>query len=108
MSSKKEQLVIRFVELLVEKAMRNGQTISSWTTMLPAWRRIFSETVPEFLETIGYSVTEGQIDERAEDEHIRLLCDNLSARQRLKVYRQLYALGCRIDAIDRVIAGRSR
>jgi hypothetical protein len=31
------------------------------------------------------------------------LCDNLTARQCLKTYSQLYALGCRIDGIERAI-----
>jgi hypothetical protein len=31
------------------------------------------------------------------------LCQNLTARQRHKTYRQLYALGCRIDSVDRAI-----
>src|ERR1700730_13487599 len=40
-------------------------------------------------------------DERHEDDQIRRLCENLTARPRLKTYSQLYALGCRIDGIER-------
>jgi len=42
-------------------------------------------------------------DERREDEQVRQLCENLSARQQLKTYWQLYALGCRIDGIVNAI-----
>jgi hypothetical protein len=55
------------------------------------------ETVPAFLEELGYRIDEGRIDERSEDEQIRVHCQNLTACQRLKTYRQLYAVGCRID-----------
>jgi polyhydroxyalkanoate synthesis regulator phasin len=70
-----------------------------------AWRQIFVETVRAFLDELGYQITgaDGRIDERHEDEQIRRLCDNLTARQRLKTYSQLYALGCRIDGIERAI-----
>jgi hypothetical protein len=51
----------------------------------------------------GYRLDDGPIDERNEDEQIRMRCENLTARQRLKMYRQLYALGCRIDGIERSI-----
>lgn len=65
---------------------------------------IWAETVSAFLEGLGYHVmADGRIDERNEDEKIRILCENLTARQRLKTYRQLYALGCRIDRIERHI-----
>jgi hypothetical protein len=104
MSAGNEKLVMRFVELLVESATRNGQHVSRWTSMTLVWRRILTETVPAFLDELGYRATaEMPIDERREDEHIRLLCDNLTSRQRLKTYRQLYALGCRIDSVDRAI-----
>ena len=43
------------------------------------------------------------MDERREDKQIRYLCQNLTPRQRLKTYRQLYALGCRIESVDRAI-----
>jgi len=36
-------------------------------------------------------------DLRREDEQIRQLCENLTACQRLKIYRDPYALGCRKD-----------
>jgi hypothetical protein len=103
MNSTDEQLTIRFVELLAEKARSNGQPVSNWAAMPSNWRRVFAETVPAFLRQIGYRVEDGRIDDTHEDEQIRLLCDNLTARQRLKTYRQLYALGCRIDAIERAI-----
>jgi len=48
-------------------------------------------------------MTDGRIDERHEDEQIRVFGENLIARHRLKTYRQLYALGCRIDGIERSI-----
>jgi hypothetical protein len=69
------------------------------------WRQIFVETVRSFLDELGYQITgnEGWIDERHEDDQIRRLCENLTARQRLKTYSQLYALGCRIDGIERAI-----
>jgi hypothetical protein len=51
----------------------------------------------------GLSSRRDQIDERSEDEQIRIACQNLTARQRLKMYRHLYALGCRIDGIERSI-----
>jgi hypothetical protein len=66
--------------------------------------RIFSETIAAFLDEVGYrAIAEGQIDERGEDERIRLLCERMTARHRLKTYRQLYALGCRMDGIDHAI-----
>jgi hypothetical protein len=104
MAASNEQLTVRFVELLVEKAMRNGQRVPGWTGLSAIWQRIWAETVTAFLEGLGYHVmADGRIDERNEDEKIRLLCENLTARQRLKTYRQLYALGCRIDRIERHI-----
>jgi hypothetical protein len=99
-----EQLAMRFVELLNDRATRSGQMVSRWTVMASTWRRIFIETVHAFLDELAYRViSDGRIDERDEDEQIRLLCDNLTARQRLKTYRQLYALGCRIDQVQRGI-----
>jgi hypothetical protein len=103
MNSSDEQLTIRFVELLAEKARSKGQTVSNWAAMPANWRRVFAETVPAFLRQIGYRLGDGTIDDQREDEQIRLLCENMKARQRLKTYRQLYALGCRIDAIERAI-----
>jgi hypothetical protein len=84
--------------------MRNGQRAPGWTGLSPIWQRIWAETVSAFLEGLGYHVmADGRIDEHNEEEKIRLLCENLTARQRLKTYRQLYALGCRIDRIERHI-----
>jgi hypothetical protein len=42
-----EQLAIRLVQLLAEKATRNRQTFSRWATLTRARRRIFSEAVAE-------------------------------------------------------------
>jgi len=69
------------------------------------WRQIFVDTIRSFLDELGYQITEseGAINERYEDDQIRRLCENLTARQRLKAYSQLYALGCRIDGIERAI-----
>jgi hypothetical protein len=99
-----ERLAFRFVELLAEKAMRNGQTAPRWITLPLEWRRVWTETIPAFLQEIGCRVIpDDGMEERDEDDQIRLFCDNLTARQRLKTYRQLYALGCRIDGIERAI-----
>ncbi len=104
MTANYEQLAMRFVELLADRAMRSGQTVSRWAGMASTWRRILIETVHAFLDELGYHVIpDGRIDERDEDEQIRLLCDKLTARQRLKTYRQLYALGCRIGQVERGI-----
>jgi hypothetical protein len=104
MTANYEQLAMRFVELLADRATRSGQTVSRWTGMASTWRRILIETVHAFLDELGYRVIpDGRIDERNEDEQIRLLCDHLTTRQRLKTYRQLYALGCRIDQVERAI-----
>jgi hypothetical protein len=109
MSTGNEQLAMRFVELLAQSATRNGQSPLRWTTMNPAWRRVFIETVPAFLDEISHqSIPVGHMDELREDEQIRQLCQNLTARQRLKTYRQLYALGCRIDSVDRAIEKLNR
>jgi hypothetical protein len=94
MTANNEQLAFRFVELLADKAMRNGQAVPRWTTLPSAWRRIYTETVAASLEGLGHRViADGRIDERQEDEQIRLFCENLTARQRLKTYPQLYAWG---------------
>jgi hypothetical protein len=102
-SNQNERLAMRFVDLLAEKAVRNGRPISRWGNMSPPWQRAFLETVPAFLEELGYRVDEGWVDDRREDEQIRVRCENLTQRQRLKTYRQLYALGCRIDGIEHSI-----
>jgi hypothetical protein len=95
---------MRFVELLAQSATRNGQSASRWTAMNPAWRRVFIEAVRAFLDEISHQSTPiKHEEERREDEQIRQLCQDLTARQRLKTYRHLYALGCRIDGIDRAI-----
>jgi hypothetical protein len=104
MSTTNEQLANRFVEILAERANRNGLTVPRWATLPANWRRIWIETVPAFLEELGYQpMAGGRFDERDEDEQIRVFCEALTARQRLKTYRQLYALGCRIDGIGRAI-----
>jgi hypothetical protein len=109
MSNSNEELAMRFVELLVERASRNGQTVSRWTNLTPAWRRIFCEAVPEFLNQLGCHISpDGRVEDRREDEQIRVMCDNLSPRQRLKTYKHLYALGCRIDGIERAIERLSK
>jgi hypothetical protein len=79
MSANNEQLAFHFVELLADKAMHNGQAVPRWITLPPAWRRIYAETVAVFLEGLGYRViADGRIDERQEDEQIRLFCENLT------------------------------
>jgi hypothetical protein len=104
MSMSNEQLATRFVEILSERATRNGLTVPRWSTLPANWRRIWIETVPAFLEELGYqAIAGGRFDERDEDEQIRVFCEGLTARQRLKTYRQLYAIGCRIDGIARAI-----
>jgi hypothetical protein len=104
MKASNEQLATRFVELLAEKAMRNGLTVPRWSTSPANWRRIWIETVPAFLEELGYqAISGGHFEERDEDERIRVLCEALSPRQRLKTYKQLYALGCRIGSVVRAI-----
>jgi hypothetical protein len=106
MTASNEQLAIRFIEILSDSAKRNGNGLPmSQMCAQAAWRQIFVETVRAFLDEVGYQITgaDGRIDERHEDEQIRRLCDNLTARQRLKTYSQLYALGCRIDGIERAI-----
>ena len=109
MSVSNEQLAIRFVELLTQSATRNGLSALRWTTMNPAWRRVFIEAVPAFLGEISHqSIPVGHMDELREDEQIRQLCQNLTARQRLKTYRHLYALGCRIDGVGHAIEKLTR
>jgi hypothetical protein len=104
MISNNERLTLRFIELLVERAASNGQTVSRWARLTPAWRRVFSETIAAFLGEVGYdAISERPIHARDEEEQIRLLCDRMTACQRLIMYRQLYALGCRIDHIDQEI-----
>jgi hypothetical protein len=54
-------LAIRFVERLVERASSNGQALSHWAKLTPAWRRIFSETIAAFLDEVGYrAIADGQ------------------------------------------------
>jgi hypothetical protein len=104
MAANKERLTIHFIELLVERASSHGQALSTWAKLTPAWRRIFSETIAAFLDEVGHcAIEEAQIDQRGEDEQIRTLCEHMTARQQLKTYRQLYALGCRMDGIDHAI-----
>jgi hypothetical protein len=106
MPASNEQLAIRFIEILSDSAKRNGNALPmSQMCAQATWRQIFVETVRSFLEELGYEITEseGRIDARHEDDQIRRLCENLTARQRLKTYSQLYALGCRIDGIERAI-----
>jgi hypothetical protein len=105
MAANNEQLAICFVELLVERANRNGQALSHWAKLTPAWRRIFSETIAAFLDEVGYrAIDEMQIDTCGEEEQIRILCDRMTARQRLKnVPAAVCPLGCRIDRIEQEI-----
>jgi hypothetical protein len=106
MPASNEQLAIRFIEILSDSAKRNGNGLPmSQMCAQGTWRQIFVETVRAFLDELGYRITgaDGRIDERHEDEQIRRFCENLTARQRLKTYSQLYALGCRIDGIERAI-----
>jgi predicted nuclease with TOPRIM domain len=77
--------------------------------MNAAWRRAFIEAVAAFLGEISLqSIPVGHMVELREDEQIRQLCQNLTVRQRLKTYRQLYALGCRSDSVDRAIERLNR
>jgi hypothetical protein len=104
MAANNERLTIRFVELLVERASSHGQVLTHWAKLTPAWRRIFSEAIAAFLDEVGFrGIDEERNDEHGEDERIRVLCERMTARQQLKTYRQLYALGCRIDGIDHAI-----
>jgi hypothetical protein len=60
-------------------------------------------TIQHFLEELGARIiVDDEMNENAEDEQFRVLCEHLNARRRLKLYRQLYALGCRIDGASRV------
>src|SRR2546423_5287206 len=54
MSMSNEQLATRFVEILAERASRNGLTVPRWSTLPANWRRVWIETVPAFLEELGY------------------------------------------------------
>jgi hypothetical protein len=104
MAASNEQLAVRFVELLSDTALRNGQRVPGWRALSLTWQRIWAATITAFLDALGYrAMAGGRIEERDEDEQIRRFCENLTARQRLKTYRQLYALGCRIDGIERSI-----
>src|SRR6266404_7275288 len=104
MAENNERLTGRFIELLIERAASNGQTVSYWAKLNPVWRRILGETIATFLDEVGISAIDGSWNgERGEDEQIRVLCERMTARQRLKTYRQLYALDCRIDGIDHAI-----
>jgi hypothetical protein len=101
-----EQLAIRFIEILSDSAKRNGNGLPmSQMCAQATWRQVFVETVRSFLDELRYQVieSEGPINERHEDDQIRRLYENLTARQRLKAYSQLYALDCRIDGIERAI-----
>jgi hypothetical protein len=101
MAASDEQRAMRFVELLANRAASSGLSAWRWVTLNIGWRRVFIDTVSTFLDEINReSVSVRPIDERQEDERIRQMCDYLTPRQRLKVYRQLYALGCRIDRIN--------
>jgi hypothetical protein len=104
MPASNEQQAIRFI--ISDSEKRNGNALPmSQICAQATWRQIFVETVRSFLDELGYQITgnEGWIDERHEDDQIRRLCENLTARQRLKTYSQLHALGCRIDGIERAI-----
>jgi hypothetical protein len=106
MPASNEQLAIRFIEILSDSAKRNGNGLPlSQMSVQATWRQIFVETVRAFLDQLGYQTTgsDRRIVEWHEDDQIRQLCENLTARQRLKTYSQLYALGCRIErAIERL------
>jgi hypothetical protein len=62
-NNENEKLAMRFVDLLAEKALRNGQPISRWSNMSLAWQRTFLETMPAFLDELGYGADQGRIDE---------------------------------------------
>ena len=53
MTANYEQLAMRFVELLNDRATRSGQMVSRWTDMASTWRRIFIETVHAFLDELA-------------------------------------------------------
>ena len=76
--------------------MRTGHVALSWEKLPPAWKSIFAATVLAFLEERGCGLIANEaMSEKQEDEQIRLLCEGLTARRRLKMYRQLYALELR-------------
>jgi hypothetical protein len=56
MSMNNEQLANRFVEILAERANRNGLTVPRWSTLPANWQRVWIETVPAFLEELGLSL----------------------------------------------------
>ena len=83
MPASNEQLAIRFIEILSDSAKRNGNGLPmSQMCAQAAWRQIFVETVRAFLDELGYQMTEsgGWIDEQQEDDQIRRLRENLTAR----------------------------
>jgi hypothetical protein len=102
MIANNEKLAIRFVDLLAERADWDGQRAPRWDSLSSAWRRILIETIAAFLAELGATANVG-IGEAGEDEHIRVWCERMTMRQRLKAYRQLYALGCRITGVDQAI-----
>jgi hypothetical protein len=102
MTADDEKLAIRFVHLLAERADWDGQRAPHWANLSSEWRRIMAETISDFLAELGFTPS-GGIAEYREDDHIRELCERMTARQRLKTYRQLYALGCRINDVDHAI-----
>jgi hypothetical protein len=99
MTSDDEKLAIRFVNLLAERADWDGKRVPQWANLSGDWRWIVAETLSDFLMELGVTPSGGIAEDR-EDEHVRQLCERMTARQRLKMYRQLYALGCRVTGID--------
>ena len=104
MTANNESLANRFVELLADRAECYGQRVSRWAALTPAWRCALTDTISAFLAELGCGlIVSGDIDERGEDEQVRELCEHMTTRQRLKTYRQLYALGCRMNGIEQAI-----
>jgi hypothetical protein len=102
MIANEEKLAIRFVNLLAERADWSGQRVPHWANLSGDWRWIMAETISDFLAELGISAS-GGINEDGEDDHIREMCERMTPRQRFKMYRQLYALGCRITGVDQAI-----
>jgi len=107
MTSDDEKLAIRFVNLLAERADWDGKRAPQWANLSGDWRWIVAETLSDFLAELGVTPS-GDIAEDREDDRIRELCERMTARQRLKTYRQLYAVGCRITGIDDAIEKLTR
>lgn len=89
-------MAVRFFQLLDEGANWIAKSLQLEAACRQPGRASLSRRRSSFLEDLSDSIIiDDELDENDEDEQDRLLCENLTARQRPKLCRQLYALGCR-------------